>query len=82
LSLFHNPNYDLPEPAWCMDQVIGVERPVGIRRGVDFQLRTPTLPFKLNQDRRHHIPRQQHKVTNWPACEAGLSARQPDRVVH
>ncbi len=26
----------------------------------------PILPFKLNQDRRHHIPRQRHKVTNWP----------------
>ena len=25
----------------------------------------PTLPFKLNQDRRHHIPKQKHKVTNW-----------------
>ena len=35
----------------------------------------PTLPFKLNQDRRHHIPRQQHKVTNWPAYEAGLRQR-------
>jgi hypothetical protein len=33
------------------------------------------LPFKLNQDRRHHIPRQQHKVTNWPAYEAGLRQR-------
>jgi hypothetical protein len=33
------------------------------------------LPFKLNQDRRHHIPRQQHKVTNWPADEAGLRQR-------
>jgi hypothetical protein len=31
----------------------------------------PALPFKLNQDRRHHIPRQQHKVTNWPAYEVG-----------
>jgi Transposase DDE domain len=30
------------------------------------------LPFKLNQDRRHDIPRQQHKVTNWPAYEASL----------
>jgi hypothetical protein len=39
------------------------------------QLRMPTLPFKLNQDRRHHIPRQQHKVTNWPAYEAGLRQR-------
>jgi Transposase DDE domain len=33
------------------------------------------LPFNLNQDRRHHIPRQQHKVTNWPAYEAGLRQR-------
>jgi len=35
----------------------------------------PPLPFKLNQDRRHHIPRQQHKVTNWPAYEASLRQR-------
>ena len=35
----------------------------------------PALPFKLNQDHRHHIPRQQHKVTNWPAYEAGLRQR-------
>src|SRR3954468_14289620 len=35
----------------------------------------PTLPFKLNQDRRHHIPRQQHKVTNWPAYDASLRQR-------
>ncbi len=33
------------------------------------------MPFKLNQDRRHHIPRQRHKVTNWSAYEAGLRAR-------
>ena len=38
-------------------------------------MRMPALPFKLNQDRRHHIPRQQHKVTNWPAYEAGLRQR-------
>jgi hypothetical protein len=36
----------------------------------------PTLPFKLNQDRRHRIPRQQrHKVTNWPAYDAALRGR-------
>ena len=23
--------------------------------------------YKLNQDRRHHIPRQRHEITNWPA---------------
>ena len=33
------------------------------------------MPFKLSQDRHHHIPRQQHKVTNWPAYEAGLRKR-------
>ena len=35
----------------------------------------PALPFKLNQNRRHHIPRQTHKVTNWPACDASLRWR-------
>jgi hypothetical protein len=33
------------------------------------------LPFKANQDRRHRIPKQRHRVTNWPAYEAGLRAR-------
>src|ERR671933_628049 len=35
----------------------------------------PALPFKLNQDRRRHIPRQAHKVTNWPAYDASLRQR-------
>ena len=35
----------------------------------------PAEPFKLNQDRRHHIPRQRHKVTNWLAYEASLRQR-------
>src|SRR3712207_1902884 len=35
----------------------------------------PTLPFKLNQDRRHRIPKQKHKVTNWRAYDAGLRQR-------
>src|ERR671916_299979 len=33
------------------------------------------MPFKSNADRRHKIPRQRHRVTNWPAYEAGLRAR-------
>ena len=33
------------------------------------------MPFKLNQDCRHHIPRQQRKVTNWPAYDASLRQR-------
>src|SRR5215203_176254 len=35
----------------------------------------PTLPFKLNQDRRHHIPKQKRKVTNWRAYDASLRQR-------
>src|SRR5918995_2060914 len=34
-----------------------------------------SLPFKLNQAGRHHIPRQKHKVTNWPAYDASLRQR-------
>ena len=33
------------------------------------------MPFKTNADRRHQIPKQRHRVTNWSACEAGLRAR-------
>jgi hypothetical protein len=33
------------------------------------------LPFKANSDRRHRIPKQRHRVTNWAAYEAGLRAR-------
>src|SRR5919199_2667061 len=35
----------------------------------------PGVPFKLNQDRRHHIPRQKGKVTNWREYDAGLRRR-------
>jgi len=33
------------------------------------------LPFKLNQDRRHHIPKQKRKVTNSAAYDAALRQR-------
>jgi hypothetical protein len=61
--------------AWCMDRLIGAGRLVGIGRAPPFLTGIPALPFKLNQDRRHHIPRQQRKVVNWPAYEAGLRQR-------
>ncbi len=35
----------------------------------------PAVPFKLNQDRCHRIPRQRHKVTNWPDYDASLRQR-------
>jgi hypothetical protein len=31
--------------------------------------------FKVNADRRRHIPRQRHRVTNWAEYDAGLRAR-------
>jgi hypothetical protein len=33
------------------------------------------LPFKAQAARRHHIPKQKHRVTNWAAYDAGLCAR-------
>src|SRR5829696_697199 len=33
------------------------------------------LPFKLNLAGRHHIPKQTHRVTNWPAYDASLRQR-------
>src|SRR3954469_6277558 len=33
------------------------------------------MPFKANKDRRHRIPKQRHRVTNWAEYEAGLRAR-------
>jgi hypothetical protein len=34
-----------------------------------------TAPFKANQDRRHHIPKQRHRVTNWAAYDIALRQR-------
>jgi Transposase DDE domain len=33
------------------------------------------LPFKANADRRHRIPKQRHRVTNWAEYDAALRAR-------
>jgi Transposase DDE domain len=33
------------------------------------------VPFKLNADRRHHIPKQKHRVTNWAEYDAALRQR-------
>src|SRR3954464_13520640 len=35
----------------------------------------PALPFKLNQDRRHHIPEQTRKVVNWREYDESLRRR-------
>ncbi|WP_431272203.1 IS5 family transposase [Dankookia sp. P2] len=33
------------------------------------------MPFKVNAARRHHIPKQKHRVTNWAEYDVGLRAR-------
>src|ERR1700756_3009642 len=33
------------------------------------------VPFKANADRRHHIPKQRHRVTNWAEYDAALRQR-------
>ena len=33
------------------------------------------VPFKLNQNRRRHVPRAPRRVTNWPAYDASLRQR-------
>jgi Transposase DDE domain len=35
----------------------------------------PAVPFKSNKDRRHHIPKQRHRVTNWSTYDAALRQR-------
>src|SRR6516165_689818 len=51
------------------------------RRGLDgisgarSQPWAATVPFKANQDRRHHIPKQRHRVANWAAYDIALCQR-------
>src|SRR3954469_11147957 len=33
------------------------------------------MPFKANADRRHRIPKQQRRITNWAAYDAALRQR-------
>src|SRR6187549_1950171 len=33
------------------------------------------MPFKANAARRHHIPKQRHRVTNWAEYDAALRQR-------
>src|SRR3954464_11021212 len=61
--------------AWCTDRLAGAEELSGVGERPLFCPWIPIVPFKLNQDRRHHIPRQQRKVTNWPAYDASLRQR-------
>src|ERR671926_262112 len=35
----------------------------------------PAVPFKANAARRHRIPKQRHRVTDWAAYDAALRQR-------
>src|SRR5215207_3672704 len=61
--------------AWCTDRLAGAEELSGVGERPLFCPWIPIVPFKLNQDCRHHIPRQQRTVTNWPAYDASLRQR-------
>src|ERR671915_525450 len=37
--------------------------------------RIPAVPFKANAARRHHIPKQRHRATNWAEYDAALRQR-------
>src|SRR4051812_17748898 len=62
-------------PAWCTDRLAGAEELSGVGERPLSCPRMPIVPFKLNQNCRHHIPRQQRKVTNWPVYDASLRQR-------
>ena len=34
------------------------------------------MPFKANANRRHRIPKQRHRVTNWAEYDAALRQRE------
>src|SRR5438034_10639085 len=48
---------------------------MGGRYPIHSPLGYPPVPFKVNADRRHHIPRQRDRVTNWSEYDAGLRQR-------
>ena len=55
--------------------------PLALRADCPFSdPRMPTLPFKLNQDRRHHIPKQKHKVANWAERYRNIWEQRFDRL--
>src|SRR3954454_624738 len=62
-------------PPCCIDRPLG-RRWVGWGRGeAPPPCRGTLLPFKANAARRHHIPKQRHRVTNWAEYDASLRAR-------
>src|SRR3954447_13234089 len=70
-SVSHSPG----PPPCCIDRWLG-RRWVGWGRGEALHhAGAPLLPFKANAARRHHIPKQRHRVTNWAEYDTALRAR-------
>jgi len=58
-----------------MDRGGGVAGTAAVGGSLLFDRWVLLLPFKLNQDRRHHIPKQKRKVMNSAAYDAALRQR-------
>src|SRR3954465_15253993 len=62
-------------PPCCTDRPVGVGSWAGEDDGPFPEAWTPAVPFKAKAACRRHIPKQQHRVINWAAYDAGLRAR-------
>src|SRR3954468_14922845 len=62
-------------PRCCRDPPGGTRDPSEVAGRPFVWPGMPALPFKLNQDRRHHIPEQKRKVTNWRDDDESLRRR-------
>ncbi len=59
----------------CMDRAGGAAGEADVGGLLVTDLWMPTLPFKLNAGRRHHIPKQKRKVMNSAAYDTALRQR-------
>ena len=67
---------------WCANAsgrgvvawIEGLCRTIGWSSSTADSDRGSPMPFKANAVRRHHIPKQKHKVTNWAAYDAGCAS--------
>src|SRR5215212_4417760 len=62
-------------PPCCMDRPVGVGSWAVSDDGPFPDAWTPAVPFKAKAACRRHIPKQQHRVTNWAAYDAALRQR-------
>ena len=53
----------------------GTEEPGGVGERPFPRPRMLAVPFKANAARRHRIPKQRHRVTNWAEYDASLRQR-------